>query len=68
MGYDFDERLSQNEIRELGDLRLELSIAGRDSSVADQFYTIDPERQTIQFDRGETLLAEHVARRLICKE
>src|SRR5580700_7086690 len=64
MGYDFDERLSQNEIRELGDLRLELSIAGRDSSVADQFYTIDPEREPIQFDRGETLSAEHVARRL----
>ena len=31
---------------------------------ADQFYTIDPEREPIQFDRGETLSAEHVARRL----
>jgi DNA-binding NarL/FixJ family response regulator len=64
MGYDFNERLSQNEIRVLRDPRLELSIAGRDSSVADQFYTIDPEREPIQFDRGETLSAEHVARRL----
>jgi DNA-binding NarL/FixJ family response regulator len=63
MGYDFNERLSQNEIRELRDPRLE-SIAGRDSRVADQFYTIDPEREPIQFDRGETLSAEHVARRL----
>jgi DNA-binding NarL/FixJ family response regulator len=62
--YDFDERLSQNEIRELGDPRLELSIAGRNSSVADQFYTIDAEREPIQFDRGETLSAEYVARRL----
>src|SRR3984957_11654052 len=61
--YDFDERLSQNEIRELGDPRLELSIAGRDSS-ADQFYTRDCGREPIQFDRGETLSAEHVARRL----
>jgi hypothetical protein len=41
-GSDFDERLSQNGIRELEHPRLELSIAGRDSSVADQFYTIDP--------------------------
>ena len=63
MGYDFNERLSQNEIRELRDPRLE-SIAGRDSGVADQFYTIDPEREPIQFDRVETLSAEHVARRL----
>jgi DNA-binding NarL/FixJ family response regulator len=63
-GSDFGERLSQNGIHELEHPRLELSIAGRDSSVADQFYTIDPEREPIQFDRGETLSAEHVARRL----
>ena len=64
MGYDFNERSSQNEIRELGDPHLELSIAGRDSRVADQPYTIGPEREAIQFDRGETLSAKHVARRL----
>src|SRR3984957_19450115 len=63
-GHDFNERMSQNETHELGGPRLELSIAGRDSSVADQFYTIEPEREPIQFDRGETLSAEHVARRL----
>jgi DNA-binding NarL/FixJ family response regulator len=63
-GNDFDERLSQNEIRERGDPCLELSIAGRDSSLVDQFYTIAPEREPIQFDRGDTLSAEHVARQL----
>jgi DNA-binding NarL/FixJ family response regulator len=63
-GNDFNERLSQNEIPELGDPHLELSIAGRDSSVANQFYPMDPEREPIQFDRGETLSAQHVARRL----
>ena len=41
-----------------------LSIADRDSSVADQFYTIDPEREPVQFDRRGDLSAEHVARRL----
>jgi DNA-binding NarL/FixJ family response regulator len=61
-GYDFDERLSQNEIHEVG--RLAPSIVNSDSCPADQFYTIDPEREPIQFDRGETLSAEHVARRL----
>jgi DNA-binding NarL/FixJ family response regulator len=61
-GYDFDERLSQNEIHEVG--RLAPSIVNSDSCPADQFYTIDPEREQIQFDRGETLSAEHVARRL----
>ena len=61
-GYDFDGRLSQNEIHEVG--RLAPSIVNSDSCPADQFYTIDPEREPIQFDRGETLSAEHVARRL----
>jgi DNA-binding NarL/FixJ family response regulator len=61
-GYDFDERLAQNEIYEVG--RLTPSIVNSDSCPADQFYTIDPEREPIQFDRGETLSAEHVARRL----
>src|ERR1700730_16000277 len=60
--YNFDERLSQNEIHEVG--RLAPSIVNSDSCPADQFYTIDPEREPIQFDRGETLSAEHVARRL----
>ena len=61
-GYDFDERLSQNEIHEVG--RLAPSIVNRDSRPADQFYTIDPEREPVQFDRVETLSAEHVSRRL----
>jgi DNA-binding NarL/FixJ family response regulator len=61
-GYDFDERLSQNEIREVG--RLALSIVNNDSCPADQLYTIGPKREPIQFDREETLSAEHVARRL----
>src|ERR1700722_5703407 len=61
-GYDFDERLSQNGIHEVG--RLAPSIVNCDSCPADQFYTIDPEREPIEFDRGETLSAEHVARRL----
>ena len=61
-GYDLDGRLSQNEIHEVG--RLAPSIVNSDSCPADQFYTIDPEREPIQFDRGETLLAEHVACRL----
>jgi DNA-binding NarL/FixJ family response regulator len=61
-GYDFDEPLSQNEIHEVG--RLAPSIVNRDSRPADQFPTLDPEREPIQFDRGETLSAEHVARRL----
>ena len=61
-GYDFDGRLSQNEIHEVG--RLAPSIVNSDSCPADQFYTIDPEREPIQFDRVETLSAEHVARRL----
>jgi DNA-binding NarL/FixJ family response regulator len=61
-GYDFNESLSQNEIHEVD--RLALSIVNRDSGPADQFSTIDPEREPIQFDRGETLSAEHVARRL----
>ena len=60
--YDFDGRLSQNEIHEVG--RLAPSIVNSDSCPADQFYTIDPEREPIQFDRVETLSAEHVARRL----
>ena len=49
-GYDFNEPLSQNEIREVGASRLGLSIVDRDSSVADQFHTIDPEREPVQFD------------------
>ena len=61
-GYDFDGRLSQNEIHEVG--RLAPSIVNSDGCPADQFYTIDPEREPIQIDRGETLSAEHVARRL----
>jgi DNA-binding NarL/FixJ family response regulator len=61
-GYDFDERLSQNGIHEVG--RLAPLIVNSDSCPADQFYTIDPEREPIQFDRVETLSAEHVARRL----
>ena len=61
-GYDFDGRLSQNGIHEVG--RLAPSIVNSDRCPADQFYTIDPEREPIQFDRGETLSAEHVARRL----
>jgi hypothetical protein len=60
--YDFDERLSQNEIHEVG--RLAPSIVNRDSRPADQFPTIDPEREPVQFDRVETLSAEHVSRRL----
>jgi DNA-binding NarL/FixJ family response regulator len=60
-GYDFDGRLSQNEIHEVGGLAP--SIVSSDRCPADQFYTIDPEREPIQFDRGETLSAEHVARR-----
>lgn len=61
-GNHFDERLSQNEIREVGAPHLGLPV-GSDSSVADQLYSIDPDREPIQFDRGETLSAEHVARR-----
>jgi len=61
-GYDFDERLSQNGIHEVG--RLAPSIVNSDSCPADQFYPMDPEREPIQFDRGETLSAEHVSRRL----
>jgi hypothetical protein len=61
-GYDFNEPLSQNEIHEVG--RLAPSIVNSDSCPADQFPTLDPEREPIQFDRGETLSAEHVARRL----
>src|SRR5580692_12136484 len=57
-------RVEGNEIREVGASRLALSIVDRDSSVADQFYTIEPEREPVQFDRVETLSAEHVARRL----
>ena len=44
-GYDFNEPLSQNEIREVGASRLGLSIVNRDSSLADQFHTIDSERR-----------------------
>ena len=60
-GHDFNEPLSQNGIHEVG--RLAPSIVNRDSRPADQFPTLDPEREPIQFDRGETLSAEHVARR-----
>ena len=62
MGYDFDERLSPNEFHEIG--RLAPSIVNGDSCPADQFPTLDPEREPIQFDRVETLSAERVARRL----
>ena len=62
-GNDFDQR-SQNEMREVGVPRLGLSIVDSDSSVADQFYTIHPERGPIQFDRGEALSTEHVVRGL----
>src|ERR1700722_7918276 len=61
-GYDFNGRLSQNEIHEVG--RLAPSIVNGDSCPADQFYTIDPEREPIQFDRGEALSADNFARRL----
>jgi DNA-binding NarL/FixJ family response regulator len=61
-GYDFNEPLSQNEVHEDG--RLAPSIVNSDSCPADQFPTLDPEREPIQFDRVETLSAEHVARRL----
>ncbi|HWY81316.1 MAG TPA: response regulator transcription factor [Roseiarcus sp.] len=61
-GCDFYEPLSQNKTHEVG--RLVPSIVNSDSRPADQFYTIDPEREPIQFDRGETLSAEHDARRL----
>ena len=57
-GNDFDERSSQNEIREVGGSRLVLPI------VADQFYALEPEREPIQHDRRETLLAEQIERRL----
>ena len=60
-GYDFNEPLSQNDIHEVG--RLAPSIVNRDSRPTDQFSTIDPEREPIQFDRGETLLDEHTSRR-----
>jgi DNA-binding NarL/FixJ family response regulator len=60
-GHDFDERLSQKEIHEVG--RLAPSIINWDRCPADQFYTIHSEREPIQFDRGGTLSAEHVARR-----
>ena len=60
---DFDERSSQNEMREVGVPPLGLSIVDSDS-VADQFYTIHPERGPIQFDRGEALSVEHVVRGL----
>jgi hypothetical protein len=63
-GYDFNEPLSQNEIREVGASRLGLSIVNSDRCPADQFYTIEPEREPVQFDRVETLSAEHVSRRL----
>ena len=63
-GYDFNEPLSQNEIREVGASRLGLSVVDRDSSVADQFHTIDSELEPVQFDRVETLSVEHVSRRL----
>jgi DNA-binding NarL/FixJ family response regulator len=59
--YDFDERLSQNAIPEVG--RLAPSIVNGDSCPTD-LYTIAPEREPIQFNRAETLLAEHGARRL----
>ena len=63
-GHDFYKTSPQNEIREVGVPRLGLSIVERDSSVGGQFYPIGSEREPIQFDRGETLLAEHVAHRL----
>ena len=44
-GNDFDARVSQNEIREVGVPR-GLAIVDRDS-VADQFYTTDHEREPI---------------------
>ena len=53
--------LPQNKTHEVGCLAP--SIVNRDSCQADQFYPIEPEREPIQFDRGETLSAEHVARR-----
>ena len=61
-GYDFDERLSKNEMRELGNPRLELSITSTAGSVPDQFYPIGIEREPIQFDQGQPLSAEHIAR------
>ena len=60
--YDFNEPSSQNEIHEVG--RLAPSIVNSDGCPADQFHTIDPEREPIHVHRGETLSAEHVARRL----
>jgi DNA-binding NarL/FixJ family response regulator len=62
-GNGSEKRLSENEIREVGAARLGLTIVDRDSTLADQFYTIDP-GEPIQFDRVETLSAEHFARRL----
>ena len=58
-GYDFDERLSQNQFHEGG--RLGPSIVNRSTRPADQFYPIEPEREPIRFNPGETLSAEHVA-------
>jgi hypothetical protein len=52
-GNGSEKRLSENEIREVGAARLGLTIVDRDSTLADQFYTIDP-GEPIQFDRVET--------------
>jgi DNA-binding NarL/FixJ family response regulator len=61
MGYDFDARLSQNETHE--GRHLAPSIVNRNSRPAHQFYPMAPEGAPIQFDRGEILSAQHVARR-----
>ena len=64
-GHDFDERLSQNEIRDVGSSPLGPSIVGRDSRPADQFYTIDSEEEPIQLDQVDAFSAEHLGARLV---
>jgi DNA-binding NarL/FixJ family response regulator len=61
-GYDFDERLSKDEIHEVS--RLAPSIINWDSRPANQFNAINAERELIQFDGGKTLSDEQFARRL----
>ena len=62
-GNEFAQRSLQNQIREVGTPHLGMLIVDRDSSVAAQIYTMDPEQEPIQLDREETLSAERVAPR-----
>ena len=61
-GYDFNERMSQNEIREVGRLAPSIVDTG-DSRPADQF-SLRPRTRAGSVRPEETLSAEHVSRRL----